>query len=442
MSTRQGRVESVIKREISRIIQDELRDPRIGFVTVTDVEVTRDLRHARVFVSFMGDEQAGREGLEGLRQAQGFMRTELGRRAYLRVVPEITFRLDRSAARGERIERVIEEAKREKPGALITALEDASRLVQSAQSCFLVSHVKPDGDSVGSILALGRLLRASGKRIVMACPDPVPRIYGFLAGADEVQSSPDDEIFDLAIVIDCENADRVGALRGVVDRARSVLNIDHHPENQRFGDVAVSDAKAGATGEVVYELCEQLGVAPDAEAAEALYTAISTDTGRFHFANVRPRTLEIAGDLVRLGADPVRVAYECYEKKPMGAVRLHGLALSRCRSDRDGAIVWSEIGPQDFADTASAEEDTEGIMTVLRAIDGVVLAALFTEAPPGGSTRVSLRANGDHDVSAVARKFGGGGHLVAAGCVVAGPLAEAREAVVEELRALLDGERG
>jgi phosphoesterase RecJ-like protein len=430
MTTRQQRIGELIKREVSQIIHDDLRDPRIGFVTVTAAEVSRDLKHARVFVSFLGEPEKAEQCLFGLESARGYIRAQLAERAELKSVPEIDFGFDESVSDSARIAQLLASAKAERPGELISKLDDAARLIEPARKIVVACHAKPDGDAVGSTIALGLGLETLGKSVTMASPDRVPPLYEFLAGSDRVVGPADDQVgFDLAIVLDCDGQRRIGKLEKAVRSSKYLVNVDHHASNSRFGDVALVSPRASATAELVYELLGRLAVALNADIAEALYVAILTDTGSFRQANVTSRAFTICADLLGYGIRADKVARLIYENKPLSSIRLLGLAAGRAQAGDDGALVWSTLTREDFAQAEAHEDETEGIVEFLRSAKGVGVAILFVE-DGDNRTKVSFRAGRRVDVSTLAARFGGGGHPGASGCTIDASLPETQRIVL------------
>jgi phosphoesterase RecJ-like protein len=432
MTTRQERVGELIKREVSQIIQKDLRDPRIGFVTVTDAQVSRDLKHARVLVSFFGDPEKAKDCLFGLESARGYVRAQLAQKAELRAVPEIDFGLDQSIEGTAKIDELLQSAKAERPGELLTKLDEAARLIDTAETVVIVSHAGPDGDAVGSVVALGLGLASVGKAVTMACPDPVPELYSFVRGSERIVTSIGDDArfgFDLGVALDCDSPRRAEALEPALRSSKYVLNTDHHASNTGFGDVALVSPRASASGELVYELLGRLAIGIDEEIAEALYVAILTDTGSFRQANATSRAFSVCADLIGHGVLPHKVARQVYESKPLSSIKLAGLAAGRAESTEGGAIVWSWLQRDDFKRAGATDEQTEGIVELLRAAEGAAVAVLFTETEDG-KTRASFRSNSAVDVARLASEFSGGGHPAAAGCSIAGPPAETRERVI------------
>lgn len=430
MTTRQQRVGELIKREVSQIIQNDLRDPRIGFVTVTDAEVSRDLKHARVFVSFYGEPDKAQDCLFGLESARGYVRSQLARRAELKAVPEIDFGLDESVHDGARIEELLQSARVDRPGELLSKLDEAAQLIESARRIAVVCHVSPDGDAIGSMIALALALKKVGKAVTMATPDPVPAPYAFLAGTENIEDSLGEVSgFDLAIALDCDSQRRTGPLEAVLRSSKYILNIDHHASNSGFGDVALVSPRASAAAELVYELVGRLAIPIDQEIAEALYVAILTDTGSFRQANATSRAFGICADLVGYGVRPDKVARRVYESKRLSSIKLLGLAAGRVRSTEDEAIVWSWLTQADFGSAGAGDDETEGIVEFLRAVDKAAVAVLFVETQDG-ETRVSFRATSAVDVSEIAAGFGGGGHPGAAGCILKESLDSAQDQVI------------
>ena len=298
--------------------------------------------------------------------------------------------------------------------AVVAALRDNERFVVTA-------HDNPDGDALGSLLATHLALGALGKDSVMVLGGPslLPDEYRFLELEPRglLREPPADAEARVLVAVDCAQESRVVATE-LFDRATLTVNVDHHHDNTRFGDVDLVVDEASSTAEVLADLFDDLGIALTPEIAEALYTAIVTDTGRFQYSNTTPKALRLAARLVEAGADVTKVFVEVYESTPFPKLKLLARALEHATELADGRIVISELRREDF-DAAGAEEPySEGIIDHLRAVDGAELVALVRELPPGASQRRkgSLRSHPDGvDVSAIARSFGGGGHKRAAG---------------------------
>jgi phosphoesterase RecJ-like protein len=304
-------------------------------------------------------------------------------------------------------------------------------LIESKQRFMITAHMRPDGDSLGSSLALYWILKALGKDPVVVMRDRVPHAYRTLPGADEVLVMPEVvELFDGAFVIECSDIDRPGLIG--LER-QNVVNIDHHSTTALFGNINWIDSTASAVGEMVYNLCKALGVAPTKEIATCVYTALLTDTGSFHFSNTTERTFKIASELVRRGVEPALVSQALFYSAPFSKVKLLGLALSTLDRDSSGKIAWIRVTLDDMERAEANEEDADGIVNYALSVGEVETVAFFKEVAPD-IYRVSLRSKGKINVARVAERFGGGGHKNASGCTVTGPFDEARAEVVERLR--------
>lgn len=307
--------------------------------------------------------------------------------------------------------------------------------MEAARSVLLVLHVRPDGDSIGSSLAVARCLRTLGKRATVVCPDALPENLRFLdPGGECVPPETATGPFDLGLFLDCSDLERIGAARPVLAEVGRLVNVDHHASNARYGDIAYVDPRVGACGELALRLIDALGVPLDPGVATALYTALATDTGSFRFENTTAETLELAARLRRAGADTARIGREVWDSRSLAALRLIGAALAHLGVDPDGRLAWVSLRAEELA--GSAPGDTEGLVDYPRSLRGVEVAALFI-AEPSGEVRVSLRSQRRVDVSRLAGLFGGGGHARAAGCTVPGPLAAAQASVLAAARTAL-----
>jgi phosphoesterase RecJ-like protein len=301
-----------------------------------------------------------------------------------------------------------------------TDLEAIADALRGYDRFVVVTHENPDGDALGSLLATTLTLRRLGKDAVMylAGEAPLPREYALMQLDGLVRALPDDAEERVLVAVDCAKADRIGPDPAPVDRAKLVVNIDHHHDNTRFGDVNLVVADASSTGEVLRDVIRELGVELTSDLAEPLYIALVTDTGRFQYSNTTPKSLRLAAELVEAGADIHAVFQQVYESVEFAKLKLLARALEHARVLEGGRIVVSDLLRTDFTDVGAPEPYSEGIIDDLRAVEGAELAALIRESPrdAGPTRRVSLRASVDElDVSAIARLFGGGGHRQAAG---------------------------
>jgi bifunctional oligoribonuclease and PAP phosphatase NrnA len=301
-----------------------------------------------------------------------------------------------------------------------TDLQAVAAALREHDRFLVVTHENPDGDALGSLLATTLALRGLGKDVEMYLggSGSLPREYAFMQLDGLRRDLPADLEQRVLVAVDCAKADRIGPDPEPVERASLVLDIDHHHDNTRFGDLNLIVADASSTGEVLRDVIRELDIELTPELAEPLYIALVTDTGRFQYTNTTPKALRLAAELVEAGADVHQVFQQVYESVEFAKLKLLARALDRARVLEGGLIVVSHLLRKDFAEVGAAEAYSEGIIDSLRAVEGAELAALIREPPrdAGPTRRVSLRASVDElDVSAIARRFGGGGHRQAAG---------------------------
>lgn len=301
--------------------------------------------------------------------------------------------------------------------------------IRQRQEFLLTSHARPDGDAIGSLLALAGILHHMGKRAEVIMSDPVPVIYKPLPYADTiVHSSQVNGHYEAAILLECDSVQRT-RVQGL--EKYFLISIDHHVTGKRFADVNWIDPAASACAEMVFCLGKAAGVHITPEIATCLYTAVLTDTGSFSYSNTNAHTFELARQLVELGADPVRAAQNVYFSSPTSKMRLLGAALSSLH--REGVMTWMTVTREDIERAGALEEDCEGLVNYALGIAGVEVAVFFRETADH-RVRVSLRSKGAVDVSQIAARFGGGGHQCASGFALDGPLPAATDRVLHSLR--------
>jgi bifunctional oligoribonuclease and PAP phosphatase NrnA len=295
---------------------------------------------------------------------------------------------------------------------------------------FLVTgHARPDGDAIGSMLALGMILQELGKQADLVSCDRVPLIYRTLPGNEKIRSiSHVEGDYDGVILLECNNIER-SRLEGL--EGRFLINIDHHVSGRNFAHVNWIDTGACAVAEMVYRLGQQAGAEITAAIATCLYTAVLTDTGSFCYHGTDAHTFALARALVEHGASPVAIAEDVYFRNPTSKLLLLGAALGNLK--REGRLAWMWVTHNDMVRTCAAEEDCEGIANYAISISGVEIAVFLRELPDH-QVRLSIRSKGQVDVSRIAEQMGGGGHANASGCTLDGPLPAAMEAVLNHLR--------
>lgn len=319
----------------------------------------------------------------------------------------------------------------------------AWRLIERARRILLLAHEHPDPDTLGSALGLAHALAPYGKECVVACADPVPANYIFLPGRERVVTALPDQRFDLVVALDAGELERYGALytrhKAFFDAA-TILNLDHHITSAGCGEVSIIDPASAATAELLTLFLLNRGVAIDREAAICLLAGILTDTRAFEFDATTARTLEAGAYLVGRGAVPQDIIKPMYRMKPLAKARLWGLALATTRTSADGRLVWAAVRREQLVAVGATPDMDDGLSSYLIDIEGVALAALFREQEDG-TTRVSLRAAAPYDAAALMARFGGGGHVRAAGCSLALDIDAAMAELTPILEAALAQER-
>jgi phosphoesterase RecJ-like protein len=306
------------------------------------------------------------------------------------------------------------------------------QVIGQSERFLVCSHARPDGDAVGSMLAMGMLLRQLGKHADLVITDSLPVVYRSLPEADSIAFAltvrgP----YDAVIMLECDSVERAG-LNGLDQYF--IINIDHHITGSDWANLNWIDYHAVSVGELVHRLVQASGAVVTPQMATCIYTTLLTDTGGFIYGSLCAGTFALARDLVIAGADPVRIAQQVCFSAPVSKMLLLGAALTSLK--RDGRLAWLSITPQDMTRASAADEDCEGIVNYALGIAGIEAAAFFRELPEC-RVRISLRSKGSINIANVAEQFGGGGHEFAAGCTVDGSLSEAVDRVLPAIRSAL-----
>ncbi len=311
-------------------------------------------------------------------------------------------------------------------------------IIRGNKKFVMVAHESPDGDSLGSAMAMAHILRKL-KKDVEVMTDMVPERYAYLPGVGEIKSTPPRDLAArIAMLFDTPTLGRLGSLQPLISRCTMLINIDHHVSNTRYGALNWVETKAASVGEQVYEILKLLKVKLDKKIAACLYTSIVTDTGKFQYANTTAHTHRFTADLLATGIDHQRITEYIYEDYPKEKLALLCGALETLKLECGGRVAWVVVNHGVLEKSGSSLEWADDVINHIRGIRGVEAAVVFKEAEQPGSYKISFRSRNPKivDVNKIACKFGGGGHAAASGCNMSGSLNEVVEKVMVELRAV------
>jgi phosphoesterase RecJ-like protein len=310
--------------------------------------------------------------------------------------------------------------------------------IRDSRTFCVVGHVRPDGDCIGSQLALALALKNEGKEVTCWNEDPVPDKLRFLDGQKLFALPKAGRKFDCVIATDCASFERLGKVRECIGGRQVFINIDHHTSNTRYADLNWVSSKEPSSGELIYRLLKAANWPITRPIADCLFTAVSTDTGSFQYASTTPATFNVASHLVQCGADLDRISQEVYQSYPLARVQLLRHVYNKFRLTHDNRTAYFWLKKRDYTRTGAQREDSEGLIDHIRAIEGVVVACVFEEMEPE-LTRISLRSkSGDVDVNKIAGQFGGGGHFAAAGARIPGKPIAVQRRVLNAVKKALD----
>jgi phosphoesterase RecJ-like protein len=319
-------------------------------------------------------------------------------------------------------------------------LMEAVSFIRERDDFLVVSHVQPDGDAISSTVAVGWLLSKLGKKFTMLNEGPVPARLLFLWKSTDIHKISEEQPerqYRHVICVDCADYARVGKAKQWFAPDAELLNIDHHPTNDGFGQVNLLKFHAAATAEILFELLDKLELVLDLDIATAIYTGLLTDTGGFRYSSTSPQVMAMASRLLEAGVNGPELAELLLERMTMGQIRVTQRGLSRLAFSPDQQIGWLWVNSEDLEDTGATNEDLEGLVNYPRNIEGVEVGLLFKQNGQE-SVKVSLRSTGRVNVAAVAQHFGGGGHVRAAGCRLTDPLPEVIDKVLAVVQKALD----
>jgi phosphoesterase RecJ-like protein len=292
----------------------------------------------------------------------------------------------------------------------------------NSNKILVVTHAHPDGDAIGSLIAMGLSLEALNKKITLYCESLIPAVYRFLPEVHRVKKKIGNLNYDMAVILDCGDLSRVGRAVSFVKQIPVIVNIDHHITNTRFGHLQLIDTSACATAEIVYRLIKQMGLSFSRPVATSIYTGILADTGSFRFSNTNRAAFAICQEMVEIGVDPHNIAQHVYGTYSLSRIKLLNLALDSIELSENGKLSIMTLTKKMFDETHTQPEDVDGLINYAQRIEDVEVAALIQEHHNGNENsratnrfHVSLRSDGAVDVAAIAAMFGGGGHSSAAG---------------------------
>ncbi len=310
--------------------------------------------------------------------------------------------------------------------------------IKKSSHLLITSHAEPDGDAVGSLIALGLAIGKLNVKTTLYNESPIPAVYRFLPSVERiVRHIKKANTYDTAIVLDCGDVDRIGDVSSVVTQIPIIINIDHHVSNTGFGDIQLIDEDACSTAEIVYRLIKALPMSMDKAIATCLYTGILTDTGSFRFSNTNQAAFAISKEMAELGMEPYDVAQHVFGTYSLERIKLLNLALNSIEISENGKLSMMTVTRRMLTDTGTQTEDVDGLINYARRIKDVKVAALIHELPNGSNGRlkksryhVSLRSDGTVDVADIAGSFGGGGHISAAGFQIESTLSSLKTEII------------
>lgn len=310
----------------------------------------------------------------------------------------------------------------------------AIELIKKSNNIFIASHINPDGDNIGSSLALALALKKINKNIVVLKSDIIPTDFTFLPGIDLIKKHDDklDDI-DLFIVLDCGDEDRLGQNKSLFESAKKTINIDHHISNTNFGDINIVDSKSAATGELVYHFIKQMDIKLDKDISTNIYTAISTDTGSFKYESVSSDTHRIVADLLDIGIDKTEININLYESMSFTRMKLFIKSLTTLETFNDGKIAVIKVTQDMLKETGASLEDSEGIISFITKLSTVEAACILKELEKE-NIKISLRTKRYLDASSICNEFNGGGHKRAAGCTIYKNVTEAKQLIIKSIQ--------
>jgi bifunctional oligoribonuclease and PAP phosphatase NrnA len=313
-------------------------------------------------------------------------------------------------------------------------IKEIIEAINEGQSFIITSHVRLDGDALGSELALYLMLQDLGKRAVIYNQDSTPEHYRFLPAAQNIVDEPGDlEQYDVAFVLDCSELTRVGEQAEKIGKTKRLINIDHHISNGGFCGIKLIDARASSTGELIFRLMKEMGVQMTKDICTNLYAAILTDTGGFRYSNTRQDALWAAGTLVEKGADPQWISENIYESDPPAKLKLLAKTLETLSLDMKTKVGSVVVTQKMLQETGSSMDYTDGFVDIPRAVQGIEISVLYSQLN-GNCFKLSLRSKGKVNVERVAKKFGGGGHINAAACRIEGDLESIKVKIMEAIK--------
>lgn len=303
--------------------------------------------------------------------------------------------------------------------------------LKNSNNLFLATHTNPDGDAIGSLIAMGLSLEALNKRTTLYNESPIPAVYRFLPFADRIVQYVDKaNIYDTAIILDCSDLERIGKAVSMVNKIPIIINIDHHITNTCYGDFQLIKSSACATTEIVYKLMKDMAVPINKAIAASIYTGILTDTGSFRFSNTNRAAFEICEEMVELGVDPYSIAQHVYGTYSLGRIKLLNMALDSIEISYNGRLSMMTLTRDMFYETDTRTEDADGLINYAKSIEDVKVAVLIQELQNKNKQfHVSLRSNGTVNVAEIASSFGGGGHFNAAGFSIESTLSDLKSQI-------------
>lgn len=438
--TPKGRAERVaeyIKEEIAKLLIDGIKDPRLGFVSVMGVKMSKDLRYANVYVSLYGNEKQRKSSLIALQNSAGWIKAMIAQNLHMRYIPEIRFfpddTLDRVYAMEEMFD-LIHKEKAEQPFIKIdlpTFIEE----VKSSERFLITTHERPDGDALGSLIALWYWLEAQGKQhIVPLIEKPFPKMYSFLPRANKVLSLEDEELpridVDTVIIVDVASLDRIGEVAELVQHKHKILVLDHHDTLENNGLMGFADPSYAACGEIIAELFIQTATPLNEESATCLYVAQATDTGGYRFSNTNARSHRIASFILEIPLDLEEIHSKIFDTITLPQFELLKRILNRTQLEVQGKVSYSYLTQRDFEEVGASIEDCHNLVNILRDINGVSVGILFTEINHE-KVKISIRSRKHFHAGEFLAQFGGGGHRCAAGGMLDIPLEQAKQKILK-----------